>query len=48
MIPIPFVGALIGGVIGGYFGEKGSRTFTSILTNYELMKLINYLHDKIV
>ena len=34
MIPIPVVGALIGSVVGGYFGDKGGK------------KISNYLDEK--
>lgn len=29
LIPIPFVGALIGSVIGGFIGEKGGKHINS-------------------
>ena len=31
LIPIPFLGAFIGGVVGGFFGEKGSKSLASAL-----------------
>jgi hypothetical protein len=30
-------------MIGGFFGEKGSRQITSILTNKSFLKIIKYL-----
>lgn len=27
MIPVPFFGALVGGIFGGYFGAKGTNKF---------------------
>jgi hypothetical protein len=48
MIPIPFLGAFVGGVIGGYFGEKGNRFITSILSNNQLISLISYLKRTLI
>lgn len=31
LIPVPFLGAFIGGVFGGYLGEKGTRELSCIL-----------------
>jgi phage tail tape-measure protein len=33
LIPIPFFGALIGTVIGGYLGDKGTKKITSVIEN---------------
>lgn len=48
LIPIPFFGAFVGGVIGGYFGEKGSRQITNIMNNQSFMKIIAYLQSTII
>lgn len=43
LIPIPFLGAFIGGVVGGYFAEKGTRSLNSALENKNTIKIISYL-----
>lgn len=45
MIPIPFVGAFVGGVVGGFFGEKGSQKIVSILDKKQFISLIKYLKE---
>lgn len=48
VIPVPILGAFVGGVIGGYVGEKGSRELTAILNDKSFVKLISYLQIKVI
>lgn len=31
LIPVPVLGAFIGGLVGGFIGELGTRTITSLI-----------------
>lgn len=40
LIPIPVFGALIGGVIGGFIGEKGGKHINSWMTKKTFLRII--------
>lgn len=43
LIPIPFVGALIGTVVGGYIGDKGGKQINSWIEKKRFTEIISYL-----
>lgn len=46
LIPVPFLGAFIGGVFGGFFGIKGVRKLTGTLAQFNFRDTISYLKAK--
>lgn len=40
LIPIPFLGAFVGGVIGGFLGQTGSNIMTKLMDKESFRNLI--------
>ncbi len=45
LIPVPFVGAFIGSVIGGFLGDKGGKQINSWIEKKKFAELIKYLKN---
>jgi hypothetical protein len=43
LIPIPLLGAFVGGVVGGFCGTKGMRKINSFVERREFTGMISYL-----
>lgn len=48
IIPVPFLGAFIGGVVGGFFGTKGVRKINKFMYKSNFRDIILYLKAKII
>lgn len=48
LIPIPFLGAFIGGVIGGFLGTTGSNQITKLMNKESFNHLIKFLLKNII
>ena len=47
LIPIPFLGALVGTVVGGMLGERGCRQVTSMIEQDRFIVVVDFLRDNI-
>ena len=43
LIPVPVLGAFVGGVLGGYCGEKGTKVIAKKIDNSQFSSIIEYL-----
>lgn len=48
IIPVPFFGAFVGGVVGGFFGTKGMRKINEFLTKSDFRDIIIYMKHKLI
>lgn len=48
IIPVPFLGAFVGGVAGGYFGTKGVYRMNEFLDESNFRDTILYIKKKLV
>ena len=48
MLPIPILGAFVGGLVGGFLGDKGYKQINSIIHNKSFLNIVHYLKETII
>lgn len=48
LIPIPFLGIFVGGIIGGFLGKAGTNIMTKLMKKENYKNLIAYLLESII
>jgi phage tail tape-measure protein len=48
LIPVPVLGAFVGGLIGGFCGTKGVRSINKFMMNKEFDNIVKYLKSNVI